>query len=154
MTKATLLILVIAACGGGAKPAPAHAEPTPGVRAERAPASGGDTSALTKELGELEEQNAAHLGAMRELETSIQAVDDSEDAPAARRAALNKLLHQREELVKAVTATRDRAKTAASTRDVDPDLIKRAEEQRERADKSLRELDDLKTQIANIARRL
>ena len=152
--KAILLILSIAACGGAKKPAPAHAEPTPGARAEHAPASGGEAVSLTKELNDIEEKNAADLGAMRELETSIQAVDDSEDAPAARRTQLNKLLGQRSELVKTVTATRDRAKAAASTRDVDPDLIKRAEEQRDRADKTLRELDDLKTQIANIAKRL
>jgi len=152
--KATFLILVIAACGGGAKPAPAHAEPTPGARAEHAPASNNAASSLTKEVNDLEEQNAAHMGAMREIETSIQAVDDSEDAPAARRAQLKKILEQREELVKKVTATRDSAKKAAATRDVDPDLIKRAEDQRDRADKTLRELDDLKTQVANINKRL
>ena len=152
--KATFLILAIAACGGGAKPAPAHAEPTPGARAEHAPASNNAASSLTKEVNDLEEQNAAHMGAMREIETSIQAVDDSEDAPAARRAQLKKILEQREELVKKVTATRDSAKKAAATRDVDPDLVKRAEDQRDRADKTLRELDDLKTQIANIAKRL
>jgi len=150
--KATFLILVLAACGGGSKSAPAPAKPAPSTGATTTPAAA--DSSLPKELAAIEEQNAAHLGAIRSLETSIQGVDDSEDAPAARRAELKKIEAQREEVVKAVTATKERAKAAASTRDVDPDLIKRAEEQRDRAEKSLRELEDMKTQMATIARRL
>lgn len=155
--RATLLILVLTACGGAKHPAPAptHA-PTPapakpGPDATASAPSSAEVS-LKREIAELEQLNAAHLTAIHELETGIQSVDDSEDPAAKRREDLQKLHTQRNELVKTVAATLTRAKAAANTRDVPNALIKNAEEQRERADRSLRDLDDLKAKLGALER--
>jgi len=147
--RALLFMLALAACGGG-KSAPAPAKPTPGAPTSSAPAGG--ASQLRRDVNELAEQNAAQASSIRQLETGIQALDDSEDAAAARRAELKKLREQREELVKTVTATHTRAKAAAETQDVEPELVKAAEEQRDLAAKSLRSLEDLKAKLAAVER--
>ena len=151
--KATLLFLVIAACGG-TKPAPAPTKPSSGGATTTTTTAPPKESSLRKDIDALAEQNATQLGAIRMLTNDIQALDDSEDPKAEKRAELQKLHGKREELVKAVTAIRARAKSAVETPEAEPELKTAAQEQLDRAERSLRELDDLKAPLAAIARRL
>jgi hypothetical protein len=105
-------------------------------------------------VNEIATQNASNEAAVQEIAAGMQALDDSEDPVAARKAELVRLQTRREEVVKTATATRTRAEQAAKRQDDDASVIKAANEERQHADKTLRALDDLKARLAQVGERL
>src|SRR5262245_61900804 len=152
--RLAIMLAALCACGSSNKPAPAP-KPVAAAATDQAAAEPERVSAGQREVAELAKQNATSEAGLRELAASIQTLDDSEDAVAARRAELQRLQTQREELVKAVTATRTRAQAIADKKmEENGETIKAAEDERARADRSLHELEDVRAKLIGVGERI
>ena len=147
--KVAILVTALYACGSSNRQAPA---PKPVAAAQPATGEPEPESAGQHEVGELAKQNAASEAALRELAAKIQTLDDSDDPVSARRAELERLQAQREDLVKTVTATRTRAQAVADKKmEEQGDTIREAEDERARADRFLHELEEARAKLRSVA---
>ena len=152
-----LAILLAAAalsgCGSSSQKPPPKPAVVPASTPAAAPAPEPE-SAGQKEVTDLANQNATVEAGVRALKDDVQSLDDSEDAVAARRAELQRLEVKRDELAASATSLRDRAKAVADKADEKAETIKAAQEERGRADRQLRALEDVKAKFTAIAERI